>query len=76
VSRQTWFFSLDSVKSGLRILASDDVITLTGLPGGAAAPSGRRPGYPPLRSAEPGAAFPGETSRALHRPVQLAEVRR
>jgi myo-inositol 2-dehydrogenase / D-chiro-inositol 1-dehydrogenase len=35
VLRQTRFFSLDSVKSGLRILASDDVITQTGRPEGA-----------------------------------------
>lgn len=36
MSRQTWFFSLDSVKSGLRILASDGVITQTGQSAGSA----------------------------------------
>ena len=40
--RQTWFFSLDSVKSGLRILASDGVITQTGQSSGSAPAGGPR----------------------------------
>jgi hypothetical protein len=66
VSRQTWFFSLDSVKSGLRILASDGVITLTGQSAGSARAGppvarSRRGGrqstaYPRHRTAPPGSA--------------------